>query len=347
MEVDLKTRDLEKYCVVDKAETCVSALDSCFQLTEARMREIKKALEKKDQASINGNQIILISKKKGKIIFVWQESRSHGKNRIGVLSASWNPQTWFSGQNVLPTLRKNGSMLMELADVVEYPFKELFRVAEIENADVSGNVYWSRLDFVTYTPEIADPARILKMLAVCCGGRLFSAEEEEYVGAAQDLGFTFDSYKSERTGKVCGVVFKKRAAGSRNTTFRLSKYLKSEEVGSKIDKLRVDGKIPDTLRANQESVHLVDGRIRVEGQLYPDTFLRGNADPFRKIFKDFGSKKDDSYYRRSKFLRASGAQGKSIGVRCGSYAKFISENAEVKAMFEAHFEQEKRKARNR
>ena len=43
----------------------------------------------------------------------------------------------------------------------------------------------------------------------------------------------------------------------------------------------------------------------------------------------------------------TGAQGKSIGVRCGSYAKFISENAEVKAMFEAHFEQEKRKARNR
>lgn len=43
----------------------------------------------------------------------------------------------------------------------------------------------------------------------------------------------------------------------------------------------------------------------------------------------------------------TGAQGKSIGMRCGSYAKFISENAEVKAMFEAHFEQEKRKARNR
>lgn len=41
----------------------------------------------------------------------------------------------------------------------------------------------------------------------------------------------------------------------------------------------------------------------------------------------------------------TGAQGKSIGVRCGSYAKFISENKEVKAMFEAHFEQERRKAR--
>ena len=43
----------------------------------------------------------------------------------------------------------------------------------------------------------------------------------------------------------------------------------------------------------------------------------------------------------------TGAQGKSIGVRCGSYAKFISENTEVKAMFEAHFEQERRKARSR
>ena len=43
----------------------------------------------------------------------------------------------------------------------------------------------------------------------------------------------------------------------------------------------------------------------------------------------------------------TGAEGKAIGYRSGSYAKFISENEEVKAMFEAHFKKERCRASNR
>lgn len=134
-------------------------------------------------------------------------------------------------------------------------------------------VSWSKLTFVASSPFLEKASRIFNTLAATCGGRLFSSEDSGYIGVANDLGFLFDYYL-DRGGRIETLVFKKRADAGRNVTFRM--YMRLLESGS----------------------------IRIEGQLYPSTFVRGCAQPFRRILVGDKPKKKESYYRSLEFFHA-------------------------------------------
>ena len=70
-------------------------------------------------------------------------------------------------------------------------------------------VSWSKITFVASIPCQEKTQLIFNTIAATCGGRLFSSEDSEYIGVAEDLGFLFDYYV-DGEGKIETLVFKKR-----------------------------------------------------------------------------------------------------------------------------------------
>jgi hypothetical protein len=114
------------------------------------------------------------------------------------------------------------------------------------------------------------------------------------------------------------------------------------EVEDKVAALKDPGKKPRILSRNEAMIRELEaelsGRLRVEGQVYPDTFLRGLAARFRSLMMDNAEKPEwmgeegwerikegqklkdksgkvvaDSYYRKSRFLRDSRATEATLG----------------------------------
>lgn len=354
--VTLVKESLEKRVFVDKAETMLMVDNSTLEVTAKEYRKLLSAVksgklrDNKDGITIrqrNGSGFVMQSGNGGKIVISVVDD---GERDNVVLSASWNPQTWFSGQNVVPGVcSKSGKMLMGLADIVEYPFRKLMEMCGRDVSLVKNKVNYGRLDFTSYTSRLADGTaeEILKFFTSICAKQEFSRKDNAMVGVAHMLGFGFDAYTAgELTAKkdlkyaaesrLCGIVFKKYVGAAKHKAFTLSIYDKVIEVEDKVGALRDKDKKPRVLEQNQAMIRElgteISDRLRIEGQVYPDTFLRGMASRFRAIMVKNAEKPDwltedswekiragnkmktkrgnvvpDSYYRRSEFLRDSKA----------------------------------------
>ena len=210
-------------------------------------------------------------------------------------------------------------------------------------------VYWKRISLKDSTVSITEEGKdgILKFFTSVCGMQYFSGPDNKFVGVAKMLGFGFDAYtvgelaakkgiRDKAESRLCGIVFKKYVGASKHIAFTLSIYDKIAEVEDKVAALRNPEKKPRVLGQNQAMVRELGdelvGRLRVEGQVYPDTFLRGLASRFRALMMQNADKPEwmddagwarvkegqkmkgkngkvvpDSYYRRSGFLRDSRA----------------------------------------
>lgn len=351
--VTLVKEELQNRVFVDKAETVLLVDNSTLELTAREYRKLARTVK---EGKIVGTEdgITISTMLEGGFVM---QSGSGGKIVLGlgagekdnvVLSASWNPQTWFSGQNVVPGVcTKSGKMLMGLADIVEYPFRKLMEMCSRDVGLVYGKVNYGRLDFTSYTSKIESTEEILKFFTSVCGMQYFSGPDNQFVGVAKMLGFGFDAYtvgelaakkgsRDKAESRLCGIVFKKYVGSTRSKVFTLSIYDKVAEVEDKVAALRNPEKKPRVLGQNQAMVRELGdelvGRLRVEGQVYPDTFLRGLASRFRALMMQNADKPEwmddagwarvkegqkmkgkngkvvpDSYYRRSGFLRDSKA----------------------------------------
>jgi hypothetical protein len=351
--VTLVKESLEKRVFVDKAETVLLVDNSTLEVTA---REYRKLLSVVKSGKLRDNEdgITLSASLGGGFVM---QSGSGGKIVLGlggeekdtvVLSASWNPQTWFSGQNVVPGVcSSSGKMLMGLADIVEYPFRKLMEMCGRDVSLVRNKVNYGRLDFTSYTAKLDRAEEILKFFTSVCGHGHYSRESNKFIGVAHMLGFGFDAYtvgelaakkgiRDKAESRLCGIVFKKYVGASKHIAFTLSIYDKIAEVEDKVAALRNPEKKPRVLGQNQAMVRELGdelvGRLRVEGQVYPDTFLRGLAARFRALMMQNADKPEwmdeagwarvkegqkmkgkngkvvpDSYYRRSGFLRDSRA----------------------------------------
>lgn len=357
--VTLVKAELEKRVFVDKAETMLMVDNSTLEITEREYRIIARRVK---AGEVNGSEegitisalktggFVMQSGSGGKIVL----SLGEGEKDSVVLAASWNPQTWFSGQNVVPGVcSRSGGMLMGLADIVEYPFRKLMELCGRKVASVINNVNYGRLDFTTYTSKLESSEEILKFFTSACGMQYFSGHENKFVGIAHMLGFGFSAYtagelaakkglKTTVEDRLCGIVFKKYVGAAKNKAFTLSIYDKTVEVEDKVAALKDPGKKPRILSRNEAMIRELEaelsGRLRVEGQVYPDTFLRGLAARFRSFMMDNAEKPEwmgeegwerikegqkmkdksgkvvaDSYYRKSRFLRDSRATEATLG----------------------------------
>jgi hypothetical protein len=357
--VTLVKESLEKRVFVDKAETLLLVDNSTLEVTAKEYRKLLSAVK---SGRINGNEegivirarngggFVMQSGSGGKIVLGVSGAEDENKGNTIILSASWNPQTWFSGQNVVPGVcSSSGNMLMGLADIVEYPFRKLMELCGGRTSLVHNKVNYGRLDFTSYTSRLEDgkAEEVLKFFTSICAKQEFSRKDNAMVGVAHMLGFGFDAYtagelaakkglKDAEGNRICGIVFKKYVGADKNRAFTLSIYDKSIEVEDKVDALRDKNKKPRVLEQNQAMIRElgteISARLRIEGQIYPDTFLRGLASRFRAIMvknaekpewmDDSGWEKTragnkmkgkngkivpDSYYRRSGFLRDSQA----------------------------------------
>lgn len=283
-----KKTNLHNYFVIDKTETSIFAADCSMSASKEIVRAVKKNLEK----TKSEDRWILRNTDNDSVIVYQTMLSDTGAIRLG---ASWNPQKWFSGQNVYPMVKKCGGLYQDPADTVEHPFKllaatlggeekkSILDIIEKEGVD------WSRLDCATYTRKVPSVREILQYFHGICGTRV--AAKDDFMDVAEELGFEYKRYKDEETKEMCGIVFNKMSGGK--TCFKVSMYRKGVEVRS---------------RLGNEDTSGVEDRLRVEAQLYPDTFFRGQYSAFKRLFKSSGVKSSDhSYWRSSKFLRASKA----------------------------------------
>lgn len=353
--VTIVKADLEKRVFVDKAETMLLVGNSTLEVSLKEYNALRDAVRAgrardKDSGMIlklrNSGGFIMQSAAGGKIII----GVGDGESENIVLTASWNPQTWFSGQNVVPGVcSRSGEMLMGLADIVEYPFKKLMELSGRRASLVHNNVNYGRLDFTSYTAKLSEDTAedVLKFFTSTCAKQEYSRKDRSMIGISHMLGFGFTMYSAgelvskkglgeARDSRLCGIVFKKYVGAAKHKAFTLSIYDKTVEVEDKVAALRDPGKKPKVLENNQiimkQLKDELSGRLRVEGQVYPDTFLRGLAARFRSLMMREAEKPEwvgddiwsriqegqkmktadgkvvpDSYYRKSEFLRASGA----------------------------------------
>lgn len=283
-----KKTNLHNYFVIDKSDTSISAADCSMSSSKEIVAKVKRTLEK----TKSEDRWVLRNKKNDSVVVFQVMLSDAGAIRLG---ASWNPQKWFSGQNVYPMVRSCGGLHQDPADTVEYPFILLAKtLGEDEESSIIDiikreGVDWSRLDCATYTRKVPDVRAILQYFHGICGTRI--AAKDDFMDVAEELGFEYKRYKDEETKQMCGIVFNKVSGGK--ACFRISMYRKGVEVRS---------------RLGNEDTSGVEDRLRVEAQLYPDTFFRGQYSEFKRLFKSTGIKSSDhSYWRSSKFLRDSKA----------------------------------------
>ena len=265
--VTLVREDLQDRVFVDKAETLLLVDNSTLELTAREYRKLVSAV-RAGKATDNDSGIRVKHKNGGGFIM---QSPSGGKIVLGlgdgegegvVLTASWNPQTWFSGQNVVPGVcAKSGGLLMSLADIVEYPFLKLGEMCGNTALSVKNKVNYGRLDFTSYTSKLSEGTaeEILKFFASTCAKQEYSRKDKSLIGVAQMLGFGFTLYTAgeiaarkglrvDADSRVCGIVFKKYVGMAKNRAFTLSLYDKTVEVADKTEALRDKEKKPAVLK---------------------------------------------------------------------------------------------------
>lgn len=302
MDYSIKESNLHNYLVVDKGDGLIS--DSSMEINDDIWISIKKQLKAKPEDNFVQ---VKNTKTSGSITYM----RSSTKKGKIVLAASWNPQKWISGQNTLPAVGKGGELLMKLYEIVEFPFHELVRrlsgpVVE-KITPMLENIMWSRLDLTTYTMRNGcgvDIAMVLDYFAcVCQSSRRVNSgvSRSKLISVGEILNFTFDPYTNGEEN-ISGVRFVKYATDKSHKLYSLSLYRKdaqlksAAEFGAKIDK---------------SVIKRVENRLRIEGQLYPDAFLRFKKSVELKKLMDVSGNVDpkggEAYFKSSKFLKHSDA----------------------------------------
>jgi hypothetical protein len=299
--------NLHRHVVVDKSE---AALDSYSALAIPRTMANEVILVLRRTKGKGGGEgfLYIQGKLPGSKIFFKMEIND---SEVVQLHASYCPQKWDSGQNVLPLVRTDGGLPRSLADIVKLPFVELSNLLEAKKSNKSAqwvrdnlkNIRWQKLDFATYTRIVDDCQTIMDFITGICG-RVERAKTKA-LGVANCLNFKFKDYVSKTTGLPCGVTFNKQA-GTYNI-FSLSLYRKDLEVMDRDAEGRA-GEI------EKDSMGLVKNRMRVESHIFPPMFYRGRAKKFKQIFLGVDlermSKKEEDmqkYFGSVRFLEDSKA----------------------------------------
>lgn len=167
-------------------------------------------------------------------------------------------------------------------------------------------VNWAYLKYETdfSINSSVDIAMVLDYFAcVCQSSRRVNSgvSRSKLISVGEILNFTFDPYTNGEEN-ISGVRFVKYATDKSHKLYSLSLYRKdaqlksAAEFGAKIDK---------------NVIKKVENRLRIEGQLYPDAFLRFKKSVELKKLMDVSGNVDpkggEAYFKSSKFLKHSDA----------------------------------------
>jgi hypothetical protein len=167
-------------------------------------------------------------------------------------------------------------------------------------------VKWAYLKYETdfSINSSVDIAMVLDYFAcVCQSSRRVNSgvSRSKLISVGEILNFTFDPYTNGEEN-ISGVRFVKYATDKAHKLYSLSMYRKdaqlknAAEFGAKI---------------NKDVIKRVEKRLRIEGQLYPDAFLRFKKSVELKKLMDVSGNVDpkggEAYFKSSKFLKHSDA----------------------------------------
>jgi hypothetical protein len=269
---------------VDQDTVVIDKVVSSIVISEEESKELVSVVGARGKRNNNGTMVVLRTEEMGMegTLFIVETVASIGIRVV----ATWNPQTTFSKQNTLLAVGKDGEFIRDSYYLAERPFKKLVEKMPPGLAEKirSKQVLWNRLDLATYTPELGG-VNLMGWLARAYEPIFRRAQDDKTLGAAICLNTEFTKY-SRGDGSITGLRWIK-VAGS-HKVYTLTMYRKDVSANKRLAGLEGASREVSSYemlvaRKNVAGLSKVGDRVRVELQLYPDTFFRGKAAASRKI----------------------------------------------------------------